>query len=96
MIEALLLEYKRLLEERKASILELDGFKVESILRKEEEVLSKLEDELSRLTSLSPSIKSLTEEVYTLHDEVAKLTFNMIEALSEGANDEHLFNVQHR
>jgi|GEM_PF-3811647 chromosome segregation ATPase len=96
MVKELLLEYKQLLKERRKALLELDGYKLEFILQKELQLLKDLEDELKGCSNLTPELHSLAEEVYSLHEEVAKLTFNMIEALSEGANDEHLFNVQHR
>jgi chromosome segregation ATPase len=83
MIEILLLEYKRLLEERRDAILEMDGAKVKNVLQKEEEILSKLEKEISQISSLSPTIRELAKEIYTLHDEVANLTFKMIDILKE-------------
>ena len=96
MIEKLLLRYKELLNERKKALLELDGYKLESVLQQESRLLKELEKNLKDCSSLPANLVSLAEEVFSLHEEVAKLTFNMMEILSsEGKEDEHTINVQH-
>ena len=96
MIKDLLLKYKQLLKEREKALLELDGYKLGLVLKKEEELLKKLAEAIDRSSNLPSDLRSLAEEVYSFHEEVAKLTFSVIETLSEGVDDEHLLNVQYR
>ena len=65
MIEAILVEYKCLLLERKKAILELDGEGLERILKEEEKILDKLQEELNKYDSTFVSKRDYAGSVET-------------------------------
>jgi len=83
MIEAILVEYKCLLLKRKKAILELDGERLERILKEEEKILDKLQEELNKYDSLPSSVREIMQEVWKLHDEIAVLTFEFMETIKD-------------